>query len=56
MIEAKIGDPVERGQPLATVAYRDESKLDDALPVVTSAWTISDSQPEPPELVIGRIT
>jgi pyrimidine-nucleoside phosphorylase len=56
MIEAKIGDRVERGQPLATVAYRDESKLDDALPIVTSAWTISDSQPEPPELVIGRIT
>jgi pyrimidine-nucleoside phosphorylase len=56
MIEAKIGDRVERGQPLATVAYRDESKLDAALPVVTSAWTISDSQPESPELVIGRIT
>jgi pyrimidine-nucleoside phosphorylase len=56
MIEAKIGDRVERGQPLATVAYSDESKLDAALPVVTSAWTISDSQPEPPELVIGRIT
>jgi pyrimidine-nucleoside phosphorylase len=56
MIEAKIGDRVERGQPLATVAYRDESKMDAALQVLTSAWTISDSQPEPPGLVLRKMT
>ena len=56
MIEAKIGDRVVRGQPLATVLYRDERKLDAALPVVASAWTIADTQPALPELVLGRMT
>ncbi len=55
-IEAKIGDRVERGQPLATVAYRDDAKLDAALPVVSSAWTITDTRPEPPDLVITKMT
>lgn len=56
MIEAKIGDRVVRGQPLATVAYRDDTKLDAALPLVSSAWTISDTKSEPPELVIKKMT
>jgi pyrimidine-nucleoside phosphorylase len=56
IIEAKIGDQVVRGQPLATVLYRDERKLDAALPVVASAWTITDTQPELPKLVLGRMT
>jgi pyrimidine-nucleoside phosphorylase len=56
IIEAKVGDQVVRGQPLATVLYRDERKLDAALPVVASAWIITDTQPELPELVLGRMT
>ena len=56
IIEAKIGDRVVRGQPLATVFYHDERKLDAALPVVASAWTITDTQPELPDLVIGKMT
>jgi pyrimidine-nucleoside phosphorylase len=54
-IEAKIGDRVERGQPLATVAYRDDAKLDSALPIISSAWTITDTEPDPPELVITKM-
>jgi thymidine phosphorylase len=55
-IEAKIGDRVVRGQPLATVAYRDEAKLDSALPIVSAAWSIADTEPEPTELVIKKLT
>jgi thymidine phosphorylase len=55
-IEAKIGDRVVRGQPLATVAYRDEAKLDSALPVVSAAWSITDTEPEPIQLVIKKMT
>jgi pyrimidine-nucleoside phosphorylase len=55
-IEAKTGDRVVRGQPLATVAYRDEAKLDSALPIVSAAWTISDTKPESTQLVIQKMT
>jgi pyrimidine-nucleoside phosphorylase len=55
-IEAKTGDRVVRGQPLATVAYRDEAKLDSALPIVSAAWSISDTKPESTQLVIQKMT
>jgi pyrimidine-nucleoside phosphorylase len=55
-IEAKIGDRVVRGQPLATVAYRDEAKLDSALPVISAAWSIADAEPDRSELVIKKLT
>ncbi len=55
-IEAKIGDQVVRGQPLATVAYNDEAKLDSALPIVSAAWSIADTEPEPTQLVIKKMT
>jgi len=56
MIEAKIGDRVVKGQPLATVSYRDGSRLDGALTLATPAWTIVDHETHVPELVIGTIT
>ena len=55
-IEAKIGDRVVRGQPLAIVSYADEAKLDAALDVAPSAWKISDTEPELADLVIGKMT
>ncbi|NHZ71062.1 MAG: thymidine phosphorylase [Proteobacteria bacterium] len=55
MIDAKIGDRVTTGQPLATIAYRDGEKLASALAVVQDAWTISNTQPVVPDLVIETI-
>jgi len=56
MIEAKVGDRVEKGQPLATVAYADDARLDAALTLANPAWTIVDHETHAPELVIGTIT
>jgi len=56
MIDAKIGDRVTKGQPLATVSYRDDSRLEAALTLAAPAWRIADHQTYPPELVIGTIT
>ncbi|MEN8237901.1 MAG: thymidine phosphorylase [Actinomycetota bacterium] len=56
MIEAKIGDRVVKGQPLATVSYRDDSRLDAALTLAAPAWTIVDHETHPSDLVIGTIT
>ena len=51
---AKIGDEVTAGQPLASVLYSDEGRLQAARRHLEAAWTIGDSATEP-ELVIGRV-
>jgi pyrimidine-nucleoside phosphorylase len=51
---AKIGDRVDKGQPLAVVAYRDRGKLDAALTLLNRAWVIGPEAVEP-ALIIGRV-
>jgi pyrimidine-nucleoside phosphorylase len=54
-VHAKVGDRVERCQPLATVRWRDESRLLDCLELLESAWVIGE-QATPPPLVHEKIT
>jgi pyrimidine-nucleoside phosphorylase len=53
-VHAKIGDKVTKDQPLAVVAYGDESRLQAAIPLLERAWQLGDSA-DPPQLVIGRV-
>lgn len=53
-VHAKVGDHVERCQPLATIRWRDESRLVDCLEVLEAAWVIGE-QASPPPLVHERI-
>ncbi|MGI9585436.1 MAG: thymidine phosphorylase [Acidimicrobiia bacterium] len=55
-IEAKVGDMLVAGQPLARIAYRDEDSLDAALQALPDAWEITEQEPVTPELVMGVIT
>jgi len=54
-LEAKVGDEVAVGQPLARVRYGDPARWVAQEKMLTSAWTIGDSAPEPPTLVLERI-
>ena len=54
-IEAKIGEEVTVGQPLARIRYGDPARWAAQEETLTSAWTIGDSAPEPQALVIERI-
>ena len=54
-LEAKVGDRVEAGQPLARVAYNDVARWQAQEKALTAAWTISETPPEPRNLVIERI-
>ena len=54
-LEAKMGDRVENGQPLARVAYNDAARWQAQEEALTAAWTISETPPEPQDLVIERI-
>lgn len=53
-VHAKLGDKVDKGQPLATIAYGDEARLEAAKPLLERAWDIGDPV-DRPELVISRI-
>ena len=54
-LEAKVGDPVEAGQPLARVAYNDALRWQAQEKALTAAWTISETPPDPQNLVMERI-
>jgi len=55
-IEKKVGDPVQEGEPLARIAYRDVGALESALSVLQETWHIADEPCEAPELIMGVIT
>ncbi|MGI9667063.1 MAG: thymidine phosphorylase [Acidimicrobiia bacterium] len=55
MLEAKVGDQVVAGEPLARISYRDETSLDSALGALREAWEITEEEPATPDLVIGAI-
>jgi pyrimidine-nucleoside phosphorylase len=42
-LAAKLGDKVEKGNLLATVAWTVPAKLEDALQILPGAWTLGDS-------------
>lgn len=48
---AKRGDRVERGQPLARVAYREESRWESVRPMLSAAWSIAEQPPTPIPLI-----
>jgi pyrimidine-nucleoside phosphorylase len=54
-IHAKVGDAVEEGELLATIRYRDRSRLDGTIPLLDEAWEISERPPEPYLLILGEV-
>lgn len=54
-IQAKIGDEVVEGQPLAKIGWADEGRLAQARSLLDGAWVISDGPALPPPLVIGEV-
>ncbi|MEX1006090.1 MAG: thymidine phosphorylase [Acidimicrobiia bacterium] len=54
-IEAKPGDRVEAGEPLATLHYRHPARLQEALRVLEGAFEVGDAA-DPAPLLLGRIT
>jgi len=50
-VEVRVGDQVAEGDPLATLHYNDESRLEDAVELTRQAFTISATAPVTPPLV-----
>lgn len=59
LIEAKAGDLVDKGEPLARIAYNDESKLNSAIEALTCAWDIASEIGDEPgssvDLILGEL-
>jgi thymidine phosphorylase len=51
LVEVKVGDRVDAGDPLARVAWNDRERLDAALPSIERAFEIGE-QPRPPVTLI----
>ncbi len=54
-LEAKVGDQVERGAPLARIRYTDDARWESQRALLESAWTIEDAALEPQDLILERI-
>lgn len=55
LVEAKVGDVLDEGEPLARIAYNDETKLRAALEALKDAWGIGDEPASSEELILGEI-
>jgi pyrimidine-nucleoside phosphorylase len=54
VLQVKIGDSVQRGQPLAVLHANDENRLAQANELLRGAATISQRRVEPPPLILER--
>lgn len=54
-LQAKPGDKMSAGDPLAILEYRHQARLDEALRVLEPTWTITDEPPTLPSLIGDRI-
>jgi pyrimidine-nucleoside phosphorylase len=51
MVEARIGDRVERGSRLVTLLFNDEARVEEAANSITRAYTIGIEHVDPPTLI-----
>ena len=54
-LEAKVGDEVRAGQPLARARFADQARWEAQEEALASAWTIQDTAPGPRPLIVERI-
>jgi pyrimidine-nucleoside phosphorylase len=52
---ARIGDRIEKGQPLATIHYNSAAKLAEARELIASSYQIGESAPSTPLPLIHRV-
>jgi pyrimidine-nucleoside phosphorylase len=54
-VHAKVGSAVEAGDALATVRYTTDDQLSACLPVLESAWVLSQEPQSPVPLILGEV-
>jgi pyrimidine-nucleoside phosphorylase len=54
-LEAKVGDQVQTGQPLARARFGDPARWEAQEEALASAWTVEDTAPESRPLIVERV-
>ena len=52
---AKPGEPIDKGQPILSLAYRHPARLEEALSVLDGAIEIGEDEPESNPLIMERV-
>jgi thymidine phosphorylase len=55
MVHKKLGDRVSAGEPLCTVHYNAEERLERARPLLLESYTIGGAAPSPARPLVGRV-
>ncbi len=55
VLEKKVGDPVEAGEPLVTVHYNEDARLEDVKARILKAYRIGPAAPPPRPLILERL-
>ncbi len=51
----KVGTQIKQGEPLMMIHYNEESKMEEALEYLKSAYRLAPKRPNPPELIVERV-
>ena len=51
----KVGTQVKQGEPLMMIHYNDETKMEEALEFLKSAYRLAPKRPNPPDLIAERV-
>lgn len=51
----KVGTQVKQGEPLMMIHYNEESKMEEALEYLRSAYRLAPKRPNAPELIVERV-
>jgi pyrimidine-nucleoside phosphorylase len=51
----KVGTQVKQGEPLMMIHYNDESKMEEALECLKTAYRLAPKRPNTPDLVVERV-
>lgn len=51
----KVGTQVKQGEPLMMIHYNDETKMEEALEYLKTAYRLAPKRPTPPELIVERV-
>jgi pyrimidine-nucleoside phosphorylase len=54
-VEAKLGEKVTKGQPLARVRFSDDARWDAQRDALALAWAIGDTAPDIGDLIVERV-
>jgi pyrimidine-nucleoside phosphorylase/thymidine phosphorylase len=55
VLHSKVGDPVRKGEPLCTLHYNSDARLDEAMELIRHSYSVGPKKPRLPKTLVRRI-